>query len=169
MNEVEPFKVLVWPDPYLRTVAKPVELFDRGLAHTVQRMAVTLYKNKGVGLAATQVGSDLRVFVMDCSSNPLAKDLTVFINPVISEFSPELVQCDEGCLSFPGIQEYVARHAWIKGHAFDVLGTKFDFMYTGLKSQCVQHEVEHLDGRVLIDHLNRNQRRTAEKVLQRKR
>lgn len=169
MNNVEPFKVLIWPDPALRVVARPVENFDSDLSLTVQKLAATLYKNKGAGLAATQVGLDVRVFVMDCSSNPLARDLTVFVNPVITDKSPEIAQCDEGCLSFPGVNEYVARHVWIRGHAFDVLGIKFEFMYTGLKSQCVQHELEHLDGKVMLDHFNRTQRRAAEKTLRSRR
>lgn len=169
MNNIEPFKVLIWPDPALRVVASHVSVFDEGLKTIVQRLAATLYKYDGVGLAATQVGLDVRVFVLDCSANKEARDLTVFVNPVITARSPEFVQCDEGCLSFPGVWEPVSRNAWIKGHAFDVKGTRFDFMYTGLKSQCVQHELEHLDGKVMLDHLNRVQRRTAEKVLRKKR
>jgi len=144
--------ILVYPDPRLRQVARPVTEFDAGLAQLVADMAETMYAAGGVGLAAVQVNVPKRVVVMDLSED-LGK-LQVFINPQLSE--PEgAVDSEEGCLSVPGITATVTRAASVKISACDVRGERFEIAADELLAVCIQHEIDHLDGKVLVDYLSR--------------
>lgn len=149
-----------WPNPVLELPALPVQEFDPALRTLVSNMAETMLVRKGLGLAAPQVGVPLRVFV-----RALKHGFAEFVNPVIEQVALEQELLSEGCLSLPGIHEAIARPSWVSGYAFSVEGVRFDFHLKGLEARCVLHEMEHLDGKVMLEHLNRVQRRAAEKKL----
>lgn len=157
-------QIRIWPDPALRLVATPVADFGSTFQQLVDDMAETMYAAKGVGLAATQVGVAQRVFVMDAS--PDGTKLEVLVNhQILSSQEKKVLQPAEGCLSFPGVYEAIPRFGGVKGTALDREGVPFMFDYTGLAAQCVQHEGEHLDGKVMLDHLSRQRRRFVEREM----
>jgi len=157
-------KIKIWPDPALRIVADPVSDFGPDFQKMVDDMAETMYAAKGAGLAATQVGIPLRVFVMDVTDD--GSRLEVLVNhQVLTTSDKKILTKGEGCLSFPGIWEPIARFEWVKGTALDREGTPFAFDYQGLAAQCVQHEGEHLDGKVMLDHFSRQKRRFIEREM----
>ena len=144
--------ILEYPDPRLRTVARPVTAFDAGLRRLVADMAETMYAAPGIGLAATQVDQHVQLIVIDVSE---AKDqLRVFINPQILWASEETAVCEEGCLSVPNIYDEVRRPARIRVRAQDADGRPFELDCEGLLAVCVQHEMDHLSGRVFVDYLS---------------
>lgn len=154
--------ILQYPDPRLHKVAEPVREFDENLKRLVADMAETMYHAPGVGLAATQVDVHRRVLVADTSDTH--DRLMVFVNPEILEGTGES-PLEEGCLSVPGIYERVSRYEHIRGRAQDVDGKFFDFEASGLLSVCLQHEMDHLKGRVFVDYLSRlKQSRIAAKL-----
>lgn len=126
-----------------------------------------MYAAKGVGLAATQVGIPLRLLVMDVSED--SSCLEIFVNHSITQFSDEKLPALEGCLSFPGVYETLVRPIRVLGTAFNAKGEPFSFDRSGLAAQCLQHEGEHLDGKVLIDHVGRQKRRSIERFLSKQR
>ena len=145
--------ILHHPDPRLRQKAKPVERFDAQFQRLVDDMFETMYAAPGVGLAATQVGIGLRVAVMDCSREEGKREPLVFANPEILEATdPEDV--DEGCLSVPGVSDTLKRHHRVKARALDRQGRPFEIEAEGLLAQCIQHELDHLDGKLYIDRLS---------------
>lgn len=146
-------KILHYPDPRLRTVAKPVNEFDDNLATLVADMAQTMYEAVGIGLAATQVNVHKQVIVMDLSEDH--SDLKVFINPVIEQASEQWVTHQEGCLSVPGVFDEVSRPDLIGVRAYDIHGQPFELQAQGLLAVCLQHEMEHLNGKVFVDYLSR--------------
>lgn len=143
--------VLVHPDPRLRQVAKPVTEFNTDLATLVENMAHTMYHEKGIGLAAIQVGVPLRVLVIDLSKDH--QSLQTFINPEIKT-QEEAQTVEEGCLSVPGFFEKVDRSQTIQVSAVDVQGKPFTKSATGLEAACIQHEIDHLDGKLFVDYLS---------------
>jgi peptide deformylase len=144
--------ILEYPDPRLRTVARPVTAFDDRLRRLVSDMAETMYDAPGVGLAATQVNVHERLIVIDVSE---AKDaLEVFINPEILWASEEQVECEEGCLSVPGVYDAVTRPERVRVRAFDAHGQVFERDCSGLLAVCVQHEMDHLLGKVFVEYLS---------------
>ena len=144
--------ILEYPDPRLRTVARPVTTFDDRLRRLVADMAETMYEAPGVGLAATQVDVHERLIVIDISEN---KDqLQVFINPEILSVSEEQVECEEGCLSVPGVYDAVTRPARVRVRAFNADGAAFELDCSGLLAVCVQHEMDHLLGKVFVEYLS---------------
>jgi peptide deformylase len=144
--------ILEYPDPRLKTVAKPVTRFDERLRQLVADMAETMYEAPGVGLAATQVNVHERLVVIDVSET---KDqLKVFVNPEILRASEEVVECEEGCLSVPGIYDAVTRPARVRVRAQDANGQAFELDCEGLLAVCVQHEMDHLLGKVFVDYLS---------------
>lgn len=144
--------ILEYPDPRLRTVARPVNRFDDRLRALIEDMAHTMYAAPGVGLAATQVDVHERLLVLDISE---AKDqLLVLVNPEILWASDEQVECEEGCLSVPGVYDAVTRPARVGVRAQDGLGGPFEFECDGLLAVCVQHEMDHLLGKVFVEHLS---------------
>ena len=144
--------ILEYPDPRLKTVARPVTRFDDRLRQLVADMAETMYEAPGVGLAATQVNVHERLLVIDVSE---AKDqLKVFVNPEIVWASDEHVECEEGCLSVPGVYDAVTRPARVRVRAQDEHGETFELDCEGLLAVCVQHEMDHLLGKVFVEYLS---------------
>jgi peptide deformylase len=157
-------QILRYPDPRLHQVAKPVEIFDDRLRALVRDMAETMYAAPGVGLAATQVDVHQRVIVIDVSD---AKDqLRVFVNPEIVQASEDRKVYEEGCLSVPGIYDEVERPDRVRVRAFDEHGKRFELDADGLLAVCLQHEMDHLNGRVFVQYLSRlKQTRIRSKML----
>lgn len=144
--------ILEYPDPRLRTTASPVTVFDAQLRRLVSDMAETMYEAPGIGLAATQVDQHIQLIVIDVSET---KDqLRVFINPQILSASDETVLCEEGCLSVPGVYDEVRRSARVRVRAQDPDGKVFEIDCEGLLAVCVQHEMDHLTGKVFVDYLS---------------
>ena len=159
--------ILEYPDPRLRTIARPVTTFDARLRQLVADMAETMYEAPGVGLAATQVDQHVQLIVIDVSET---KDqLRVFANPVIVSASDETVVCEEGCLSVPGVYDQVRRPARVRVRAQDAGGAAFELDCEGLLAVCVQHEMDHLTGKVFVDYLSAlKQERIRTKMKKRK-
>ena len=144
--------ILRYPDPKLHTVAKPVQEIDARIRTLVADMLETMYDANGIGLAATQVNVHERVVVIDVSEN--RDEPLVLINPTITWMSPERIKGEEGCLSVPGIYDGVERAAAIKVTALDGEGKKQDIEADGLLAVCVQHELDHLMGKVFVEYLS---------------
>ncbi len=145
--------ILRYPDARLHTVAKPVAVVDDRIRRLVADMAETMYAAPGIGLAATQVDVHERVIVIDTSET---KDrLLVFINPEIVSSSAEKQACEEGCLSVPGIYDEVERPERIRVRAWDERGESFEMDAEGLLAVCLQHEMDHLEGKVFVQYLSR--------------
>lgn len=144
--------ILQYPDERLHTVAKPVAQVDDRIRQLVQDMAQTMYDAPGVGLAATQVNVHERVVVIDVSEN--SDDLLVLINPEITWYSEDSEVYEEGCLSVEGVYDKVERASEVKVKALDENGEQFEFHADGLLAVCVQHELDHLDGKVFVEHLS---------------
>lgn len=154
--------ILHYPDERLHRVAAPVESINDTIRQLVRDMAETMYAAPGIGLAATQVDVHLQVILIDTSETH--DQLRVFINPQIVESRGE-VDCEEGCLSVPGIYERVRRAEWIKVRALDAEGAEFTLEADGLLAVCVQHEMDHLKGKVFVEYLSRlKQSRIASKL-----
>lgn len=155
--------ILEFPDPRLRTRAKPVEQVDDGLRRLIDDMFETMYDAPGIGLAATQVDVHRRLLVLDVSedkSRPM-----VFINPEILE-SRGVQTCQEGCLSLPGVYADVKRAEHIRVRALDRDGQTFELEAEGLLAVCIQHEIDHLEGKVFTDHLSPIKREMVKKKLE---
>jgi len=143
--------ILEYPDPRLRKVAAPVAAFTPEVERLVRDMAETMYAAPGIGLAATQVDVHKRIIVMDISE---ARDvLRVFVNPEIV-FSEGEAEREEGCLSVPGYYDKVTRAARVRVRAQDARGEPFELDAEGMLAVCIQHEMEHLVGKVFVDHLS---------------
>ena len=144
--------ILKFPDPRLHTVAQPVSTFDAALQTTIDDMFETMYSAKGVGLAATQVDIHRRIVVVDTSEErdqPL-----VFINPEIVAQSVEQKEWEEGCLSVPEIYETVTRPDRVRVRAQDTKGEFFEMACDELLAVCIQHEIDHLNGKVFVQYLS---------------
>lgn len=156
--------ILHHPDPRLRQKAPPVTVFDDALQTLIDDMFETMYDAPGVGLAATQVGVALRLAVMDCSEDKGAPQPMVIINPEILD-PAERVEMEEGCLSVPGVADKVQRYNHLKLRALDRHGQPFELEAEGLLAQAVQHEIDHLDGKLYIDLLSSLKRERLQKKL----
>ncbi|MEM7277023.1 MAG: peptide deformylase [Pseudomonadota bacterium] len=144
-------RILEFPDPRLRTVATPVTEVNDALRALIDDMFETMYDAPGIGLAATQVDVHKRLLVADVSSGK--DDPWVLINPEITEKDGVEVT-EEGCLSVPGFYEHVERADRIKGHALNREGERFEFEADGLLAVCIQHEIDHLDGKLFVDYVS---------------
>ena len=144
--------VLCYPDPRLHKVAKPVEKVDARIHKIVANMAETMYEAPGVGLAATQVDIHERIIVIDVSDEQ--NELMVFINPEVLWASPEKKSWREGCLSVPDFYDDVERAASVRVKALDLNGNPFEIDADGLLSVCLQHEMDHLLGKVFVEYLS---------------
>jgi peptide deformylase len=144
--------ILRYPDERLHRVAAPVQEINDRIRQLVRDMAETLYAAPGIGLAATQVDVHEQVIVIDISET--RDRLQVFINPEILE-SRGQAECEEGCLSVPGIYEKVTRAEWVKVRARDAEGKSFTLEADGLLGVCIQHEMDHLKGKVFVEYLSR--------------
>lgn len=156
--------ILEYPDPRLRTTAKPVEEVTDRIRQIIDDMFETMYAAPGIGLAATQVNIHQQIIVIDLSeekNSPL-----VFINPKITIFNEELDTYDEGCLSVPGFYETVKRPVGVKIEALDRNGEPFKLEPDGLLAICIQHEIDHLNGKLFVDYLSSMKRQRIRKKLE---
>jgi peptide deformylase len=144
--------ILRYPDPRLHTVARPVADVDEAVRRLVDDMLETMYAAEGVGLAATQVDMHLRIIVMDTTEQ--RDHPVVLINPEIFERSAEMKVSEEGCLSVPQVYDKVERHARVKVRALGRDGEPFEMDCEGLAAVCVQHEMDHLLGKVFVEYLS---------------
>jgi peptide deformylase len=152
MNPPSLLHILRYPDPRLHTVAQPVEAFDERLRALIEGMLATMYDANGIGLAATQVDVHQRLIVIDVSETrdqPLA-----LVNPVIEWASPETRKGEEGCLSVPGIYDGVERSVAVKVRAQDGEGKHRVLEAEGMLAVCIQHEMDHLMGKVFVEYLS---------------
>ena len=145
--------ILRYPDPRLHRKAKPVAQVDERIRQLVADMAQTMYEAPGIGLAATQVDVHEQVIVVDISDS--RDQLMVFINPVLMSQSETLSDYEEGCLSVPGIYDDGRRAAVIEVSALNLAGESFSLRAEGLLAVCIQHEMDHLQGKVFVQHLSR--------------
>ncbi|KGD62646.1 peptide deformylase [Alcanivorax nanhaiticus] len=157
-------EILEFPDPRLRTVAKPVEKVDDELRKLIDDMFETMYDAPGIGLAATQVDVHKRVIVMDLSDEK--NEPQVFINPEITPLTEELAPYEEGCLSVPGFYEKVKRPARVMIKALDRDGNAFEIEADELLATCIQHEIDHLEGKLFVDYVSRLKRDRIKKKLE---
>ncbi|MZR62955.1 peptide deformylase [Alcanivorax sp. DP30] len=157
-------EILEFPDPRLRTVAKPVEKVDDELRKLIDDMFETMYDAPGIGLAATQVNVHKRVIVMDLSDDK--NEPRVFINPEITPLTQDLAPYEEGCLSVPGFYEKVKRPARVKIKALDRDGNVFEEEADELLATCIQHEIDHLEGKLFVDYVSRLKRDRIKKKLE---
>ena len=155
--------ILHHPDPRLRIKAKPVVTFDTALHRLIDDMFDTMYDAPGIGLAANQIGVDLRVAVMDLADGDTRP--MVLINPEITDSTDRKVM-EEGCLSVPGHYDKVQRHGKTTVKALDREGKPFELTGEGLLSQCIQHEIDHLDGKLYIDYLSQLKRNRIRRKLE---
>ncbi|RFF27162.1 MULTISPECIES: peptide deformylase [unclassified Wenzhouxiangella] len=155
-------KILEYPDPRLRRVARPVESVGERERKLAEDMLETMYDARGIGLAATQVDEDIRVVVMDLSED--RDEPQVFINPEITDRSGSQ-SCEEGCLSVPGFYAEVTRPENVSVRALDIDGKPYEVDADGLLAVCIQHEIDHLDGKMFIDYLSPLKRRMIGKKL----
>jgi peptide deformylase len=155
-------KIIVWPDPRLKKVSAPVQQFGDELAQLAQRMFELMRQARGVGLAAPQVGLNIRMFVMNHSGEP--QDDRVYVNPVLSDPAGE-EEDDEGCLSLPGITASILRSEAIRMQAQDVTGQSFEQTEIGYIPRIWQHETDHLNGVLLTDRMGETARIACRKTL----
>lgn len=152
-------EILIHPDPRLKKACDPVaDIGDKALK-LAEDMLETMYAAPGIGLAAPQVGVNARLFVMDCAGKEDAPDPIVFFNPSVTWASDELRAHDEGCLSIPDQYEEVIRPSSVKVGFTDRDGQVQEKLFEGLEATCVQHEIDHLNGVLFIDHLSALKRR----------
>jgi peptide deformylase len=159
-------EILEYPDPRLRTRAEPVGQVDDDIRRLAADMLETMYAAPGIGLAATQVNVHKRVLVVDVSQNQ--DEPLVFINPQILE-KDGIETMEEGCLSVPGIYETVERADRIRVRALNTAGETFEVEVDGLKAICIQHEIDHLDGKLFVDYLSDLKRQRIRKKLEKAR
>jgi len=156
--------ILEFPDTRLRTIAKPVDVVDDGIRQLIDDMFETMYDAPGIGLAATQVNVHKRVVVMDLSEDK--SEPRVFINPEFEFLTDEMDQYQEGCLSVPGFYENVDRPQKVRVKALDRNGQPFELIAEGLLAVCIQHECDHLNGKLFVDYLSNLKRDRIKKKLE---
>jgi len=150
-------QILEFPDPRLRTIAKTVDTVDESIRTLLDDMLVTMYDASGIGLAATQINIHQRIVVIDVSET--GNQPQVFINPEIIILDGPDHEYEEGCLSVPGFHETVSRPEKIIVKALDRDGNPFELKPEGLLAVCIQHEVDHLNGKLFVDHISQLKRK----------
>lgn len=156
--------ILEFPDPRLRTIAKPVVAVDARIRQLLDDMLETMYDAPGIGLAASQVNVHERVVVIDISEDN--NDPRVFINPELEPLTEELEEMQEGCLSVPGFYETVTRPERVRVKALNRDGEAFEEICEGLLAVCIQHECDHLNGKLFVDYLSSLKRDRIRKKLE---
>ena len=148
--------ILIHPDPRLRKVCKPITEIDDEVRALADEMLATMYEANGLGLAAPQIGVTRRLFVMDCASRDedAKPDPVCVINPEIVSVSEETVEREEGCLSIPEIFTNIERPEAVRLRFIDQHGTEHEQDFDGIRARCVQHEVDHLNGKLFIDYIS---------------
>ncbi len=157
-------EILEFPDPRLRTIAKPVDTVDDSIRELIDNMFETMYAAPGIGLAATQVNVHRRIVVMDISEDQ--SEPRVFINPEVTVLGEDEAPYDEGCLSVPGFYESVDRPTQIRVEALDRDGQPFTLEPDGLLAVCIQHELDPLNGTLFVDYLSQIKRPRIRKKLE---
>ncbi len=158
-------EILEFPDPRLRTRAEPVDVVDSSITQLADDMLETMYAAQGIGLAATQVNVHKRVIVIDVSDS--RDEPLVLINPELDLLGGE-IPSEEGCLSVPGYYEAVTRHERIRVRALDRVGTPYEMEAEGLLAICIQHECDHLLGKLFVDYLSTLKRQRIRKKLEKR-
>lgn len=149
----EELKLRIYGDPVLREKSTPVEKFDEDLKETIKKMAELMYKVKGLGLAANQVGIPKRFFIMDIKQKEGTPELEVYINPEILN-AEGYTEYEEGCLSIPGYYAKIERYAKLYIRAYDLDGEPFEKELTGLQAIAFQHEYDHIEGILIVDRIS---------------
>ena len=144
--------ILHFPDPRLRTKAKPVLVVDDNIRRLANDMLETMYDAPGIGLAASQVNHHIRLLVIDITEEK--NQPMIFINPVITPLTTETVPYEEGCLSVPSVYDFVERYSRVAVTALNEQGQSFSLEADGLLAVCLQHEQDHLDGKLFVDYLS---------------
>ena len=161
------FKILIFPDPKLRKVAKKIDKFDKSLEILAQNMLNTMYEAEGIGLAATQIDVHIRLVVMDLSEE--RNDPRVFVNPEYTILDKSPFTYEEGCLSIPGFNEEISRPSKILLKWQDLQGNFHEDQPDGIFTVCAQHEIDHLDGKLFVDYLSPIKRDRIRKKLENRR
>ena len=159
---MHPLEILEFPDPRLRTVASPVKNITDEVVKFTERLLFTMYDASGIGLAATQVNFHQRIIAIDISETK--NEPLILINQLIIESNGE-IESDEGCLSVPGFYEPVKRFSEIKLEAISVNGESFSLEAKELLGICIQHEIDHLDGKLFVDYVSKTKRQLIRKKL----
>ena len=160
-------KILIFPDPKLRKVAKKIEKFDKSLELLAQNMLITMYEAEGIGLAATQIDVHIRLVVMDLSEE--RNEPRVFVNPEYTILDKSPFTYEEGCLSIPGFNEEISRPSKILLKWQDLQGNFHEDRPDGIFTVCAQHEIDHLDGKLFVDYLSPIKRDRIRKKLENRR
>ena len=160
-------KILIFPDPKLRKVAKKIDKFDKSLEMLSKNMLNTMYEAEGIGLAATQVDIHIRLVVMDLSEE--RNEPRVFVNPEYTILDKSLFTYEEGCLSIPGFNEEISRPSKILLKWQDLQGNFHEETPDGIFTVCAQHEIDHLDGKLFVDYLSPIKRDRIRKKLENRR
>ena len=158
----EDLKIIEYPDPRLRKVSTPVESFDTPLKALAERMFQLMREHRGVGLAAPQVGQNIRLFVMNHSGDP--KDDRVYVNPDLTD-AQGTEEAEEGCLSLPGVNARIVRDKKLRMRARDLEGNPIDQVESGYLARIWQHEFDHLNGTLIIDRMGPFAKMAAKKTL----
>ena len=161
------FKILIFPDPKLRKVAKKIDKFDKSLEILAQNMLATMYEAEGIGLAATQIDVHIRLVVMDLSEE--RNEPRVFVNPEYTILDKSPFTYEEGCLSIPGFNEEISRPSKILLKWQDLQGNFHEDRPDGIFTVCAQHEIDHLDGKLFVDYLSPIKRDRIRKKLENRR
>lgn len=156
--------ILSFPDPRLRTIAKPIEKVTDDIRQLAADMFETMYEAPGIGLAATQVDQHIQLIVMDLSEEK--NQPMVFINPKVTPLTQDTLPYEEGCLSVPQIYDKVERPSRVKINALDLDGQAFEIETDGLLAVCIQHEMDHLNGKLFVDYLSPLKRQRARDKLE---
>ena len=159
---MHPLEILEFPDPRLRTVASPVKNITDEVVKFTERLLFTMYDASGIGLAATQVNFHQRIIAIDISETK--NEPLILINPIITESDGE-IESNEGCLSVPGFYEPVKRFSEIKLEAISLNGESFSLEAKELLGICIQHEIDHLDGKLFVDYVSKTKRQLIRKKL----
>jgi peptide deformylase len=165
MNAPQIMKIYKFPEPVLREQAEPVENIDEELQKLIEAMGETMYAAPGIGLAANQVGEPIQLLVYDLTPRDKGRNLCVLMNPEIIEAEGEIIY-DEACLSVIDFSAEVKRHAMVKVRGFDRHGKPVDVEAEGLMAICLQHEIDHLNGKLFIDHISSLKRALYKRRLQ---
>jgi len=163
-------EIVTYPDPVLKRKAELVENVDGNIQNLIDNMSKLMYQSSGIGLAANQVGVEKRVIIFDINYKEKGKDLTVLINPIII-LSEDRIVFEEGCLSVPDFQGKITRKKYIKAQGVDRNGKSIDIEAEDLTAICIQHEIDHLDGTLILDHVSNLKRnlykRKVDKLMKR--
>ena len=148
-------QIIIAPDSRLNQISRKVEIIDDSIISILDQMLKCMYQNNGIGLAAPQVGILKRLVVIDCSDNKDIKKPLKLINPEITELSKNISEFEEGCLSLPSQYAKVVRPSKITLKYTNIEGLICESIFSGLEATCIQHEIDHLDGKLFVDHISK--------------